>query len=263
MGKGAGLRFQSVEDFDPCAMSALPKIGPFEIGAIPRVVGVLSSPLSLDRLASGWRPACDILELRVDLLGAGLPDWLDRALDLEKVGQPLLITIRHAREGGHWYGPEEERLALYTRVLPYVSAVDFEIRSVGFADMVKQAHQAGKPLVASFHDFQGMPPDAGLRAIIAEAEAARADIIKIAVVVEDEPALARLEALQAAHRGAPLCLLGMGPMGPASRTRLPARGSCLTYGYADEANVAGQLSSAELVEHLRQTVPGYRPAPNV
>lgn len=238
-------------------MPASLNIGPITIGAVPRVVGVLSSPLSLDRLASGWRPACDILELRVDLLGAGTPDWLTRASALEGEGRPVLITIRHGREGGHWYGTDAERRALYTRVLPHVSAVDFEIRSAGFAEVVREAHAAGKPVVASFHDFHGLPSEADLRAVIAEGEAASADIIKIAAVLEDEAALVRLEALQSAHRGRPLCLLGMGPLGPASRTRLPARGSCLTYGFVDEANVPGQLSSAELVDHLRRTCPGY------
>lgn len=239
-------------------MPASPNIGPINIGAVPRVVGVLSSPLSLDRLASGWRPACDILELRVDLLGAGQPDWLTRAVELEGEGRPVLITIRHAREGGHWYGTDAERLALFTRVLPHVSAVDFEIRSAGFPAFVQQAHDAGKPVIASFHDFAGLPSDDLLRAVIAEGEAASADIIKIAAVVADEAGLCRLESLLAAHRGAPLCLLGMGPLGPASRTRLPARGSCLTYGFVDEANVPGQLSSAELVDHLQRTNPGYR-----
>ena len=239
-------------------MFARPRIGPYEIGVIPRVVGVLSSPLTLDRLASGWQPECDILELRVDLLGPGLPDWLERAVEQERAGRPVLLTIRHAREGGHWYGSETERRDLYARVLPHVSAIDFEIRSEGFPAMVKQAQVDGKPVVASFHDFNRLPSDAELRAVIAEAGAAGADIIKIAAVLAGEDELTRMEQLLSSHRGAPLSLLGMGPLGPASRTRLVGCGSCLTYGFVDEANVPGQLSSAELVEHLKRTVPGYR-----
>ncbi len=100
-----------------------------------------------------------------------------------------------------------------------------------------------------------MPLHAWLRAVVKEATAADADIIKIAAVTQHEEDLARLESFLAAHRGAPLCLLGMGALGPESRKRLPAHGSCLTYGYVDEANVPGQLSSAELMDYVRQ-LPG-------
>ena len=240
-------------------MPAKLRLGSLEIGGLPRVVGVLSAPLTLDQLASGFRPVCDLIEFRVDLLGAGLPDWFERAVELEREGRPTLITIRHPREGGHWYGSEAERLEFFTRVLPHVSSIDFEIRSAHFAAVVEQAHAAGKPVVASFHDFNGLPPARVLQAVIHEATAARADIIKIAALTQAEADLASLEALLAAHTGPPLCLLGMGPMGPASRTRLALRGSCLTYGFVDEANVPGQLSSAELVAFLRQHVPGYGP----
>lgn len=232
-------------------MPAPVHIGTCTIGTTPRVVGVLSLPLTMDRLASGWRPACDILELRVDLLGVGLPDWLERATELEAEGRPVLVTLRHAREGGHWFGTDEDRLDLLTRILPHVSAVDFEVRSAGFSSLVQRAHAAGKPVVASYHDFQGCPSDATMRAIVAEAAAAGADIVKIAAVTQTEDELARMESFLAGHRGAPLCLLGMGNLGPASRKRLPARGSCLTYGYVDEANVPGQLSSAELMDFVR------------
>jgi 3-dehydroquinate dehydratase-1 len=214
----------------------------------------------MDRLASGWRPPCDILELRVDLLGAGTPDWLQRAVELEAEGRPVLVTIRHPREGGHWYGTDVDRLDLYTRILPHVSAVDFEIRSPGFAELIRRAHAAGKPVVGSFHDFNALPSDAELRAVIAEGQAAGADIIKIAAVTQTESDLARMKAILAEQCGAPLCLLGMGAWGPRSRTDLPACGSCLTFGYVDEANAPGQLSSAELVDHLTRTLPAYRRA---
>ena len=239
-------------------MSAKVRIGPYEIGRLPRVVGVLSLPLTMDRLAAGFRPACDIVELRVDLLGAGLPDWLQRATELEAEGRPVLITIRHAREGGHWFGTDADRLDLYIRLLPFVSAVDFEIRSPGLAELVRSARSVGKPVIGSYHDFRGLPTRSELERVIREGTDAGVDIIKIAAVTQTEADLVLLESVLDAHRGAPLCLLGMGQCGAESRTRLPARGSCLTYGYVDEANAPGQLSSAELVAYIRRQVPGYR-----
>ena len=42
----------------------------------------------------------------------------------------------------------------------------------------------------------------------------------------------------------------MGPLGPASRLSLARAGSCLTYGFVDESNAPGQVSSAELMQKL-------------
>lgn len=232
-------------------------IGKLEIGRVPRVVGVMSLPSTLERIAAGWRPICDLLEVRVDLLGQGPSHWLPCAQALEAEGRPVLATLRHAREGGQWRGTDVDRLDVYTRMLPHVSAVDFEIRSAGFAELVQRAHAAGKPVVGSFHDFNDLPAGADMRAVIAEGQAAGADIIKLAVVTQNEAALDRLRALLLEPHETPWCLLGMGALGARSRTELPAHGSCLTFGYVDVANAPGQPSSTDLTDHLRRTLPGY------
>lgn len=239
-------------------MSANLRIGGIEIGAVPRVVGAISSPLTVDRVASGFRPACDIAEFRVDLFGVDTPDWLLRARELEADGIPVLLTLRHRREGGHWFRSDEERELVYRQTLPYLSALDVEIRSSCFAELAAQAHAHGRTMIGSFHDFDGMPAKADLLATIDQGRAKGADIVKIAALAREEGDLAVLESLRAERRDVPLCLLGMGPHGAVSRVRLAQAGSCLTYGYVDEANAPGQVSSAELQAKLAEVIPAYR-----
>jgi 3-dehydroquinate dehydratase-1 len=232
------------------------QLGPLPIGPVPRVVGVVSTPLTLDRIAGGFRPVCDVVEFRADLFGVDAPDWLVRAQELERDGLPVLLTLRHADEGGHWYRSEEERLTVYRQTLPFLSAVDVEVRSPACAELARLAREAGRLAIGSFHDFAGTPDPVALREVLARGAAAGVNIVKIAAVTRNEEDLARLEALLA-RPACPLALLGMGPLGPVSRVRLALAGSCLTYGFVDEANAPGQLSSAELVARLAAASPAY------
>jgi len=226
-------------------------IGPLPVGARPLVVGVISSPVTIDRLASGFRPACDIAEFRADLFGVDLPDWLIRAGELERTGLPVLFTVRHKSEGGHWYRSEQERVAVYRQTLPYVAAIDVELRAEGLADLVASAHEAGRVVVGSHHDFNRLPEESEILSIIDAGRAQGVDIVKIAALTRTPDDLVRLEAVLRARADAPLCVLGMGACGPESRVRLARAGSCLTYGFVDESVAPGQLSSAELQQRLR------------
>lgn len=225
-------------------------LGPLLVGPHPLVVGVISSPVTVDRLAAGFRPACDVAEFRADLFGVGVPDWLLRARELEQAGVPVLFTLRHKREGGHWFRSEEERAAVYRQTIPHVSALDVELRSEILPELVRAAHAAGKVVVGSYHDFDRLPDQAELQAVIDDGRAQGVDIVKVAALTRTEEDLARLAALLRERAGGPLCLVGMGPRGPESRVRLARAGSCLTYGFVDEASAPGQLSSEELMRQL-------------
>lgn len=232
-------------------MKAHLQLGPHPLGRVPLVVGVISSGLTLDRLASGFRPSCDVVEFRADLFGVDAPDWLPRAIELEQGGLPVLLTIRDSREGGRWFRSERERMAVYTQVLPFISAVDVELNSPSCAALARAARERGRVSIGSFHDFAGMPDRDALRAIVQKGRALGVDIVKIAALASTADELARLEALLPERGDQLLCVLGMGPFGPESRLRLARAGSCLTYGYADESNAPGQLSCAELMQALR------------
>lgn len=227
-------------------MKAPLQLGPHRLGAAPRVVGVISSGLTLERIAAGFRPACDVAEFRADLFGVDAPDWLERAMELERDGLPVLLTIRHRDEGGHWFRSEAERVAAYRQVLPFVSAIDVELHSPSCPELLAAAHTHGRVCIGSCHDFAGMPDADRLRAMFERGREVGVDVVKIAAVARTEEDVLRMESLLAGRGDRLLCVLGMGPLGPESRVRLARAGSCLTYGYVDEPSAPGQISSAEL-----------------
>ncbi len=224
-----------------------------------RVVGVASCFETLSR-ASEFREACDWIEVRADLIGTEADAWLRSRVGGAEC-PPLLLTIRSAREGGKWGESEAARIERYAALLPFVHAVDIELESDAFSAVAPLAKKEGRLVVGSFHDFHSMPDDMRLRALIERGAAAGADIVKLAVWTATESAVQRLEAiLRDPPVHVPLALMGMGPHGAASRLRLAGLGSALVYGFLDAESAPGQLSSAELVKRLSESIPAYRAA---
>jgi 3-dehydroquinate dehydratase-1 len=220
------------------------------VGGPPMVVGAISSSQTFSRsdLARGLK--LDIAEFRLDLTGF-VPGWETRAHELRDAGIPVLLTLRSSREGGNWRAGETERAVAYANALPHASAIDVEIASEIIARVAHAAHDAGKPVVASFHDFARTPPADELRKIIDRGFSVGADIVKIAARCDVPADVEILESVLRERGERLLCVVGMGTHGPTSRVRLAIAGSCLTYGYADETNAPGQLSSAELLDRLK------------
>jgi 3-dehydroquinate dehydratase-1 len=224
------------------------------IGEIPRVVGTLSGiPSKLP--VTGAEIASDIVECRMDLFPPK-SDWLTGCQAIEALGVPVILTIRHQTEGGHWTRSESERLELYTQGLNHVSLVDVELNSEIAAQVSEAAKQAGKACIISFHDFEKTPPVDELRAIASEARKLTA-IVKISTMVKTEHDIETLRTLLLENSGGPLCVIAMGPLGTQTRVVFPTLGSCITYGYLDKPAAPGQLSAAELVRQLRQLLPKY------
>jgi 3-dehydroquinate dehydratase-1 len=236
-----------------------PSIGPLPIGRVPWIVGTVSDPDDLARLASGSDPHCDIVELRLDCLGLRTPGW-ERAGRRLAGRVPVIVTLRHEAEGGKWTGPEEGRLQVLEQVLPWAQAVDTEIRQKGLAATVRRARSRETTVIGSFHDFRHTPGEAELRDLLRLAEREGADVAKFAVRIKQAQDVEQLGTVLGWPGRVPRCLLGIGPMGSEARIALAARGSCLTYGYIGRSAAAGQLPVAELREKLAACCPAYREA---
>ena len=209
------------------------------VGALTRgwIVAAVYSPATLAAaLALGPLPgAPDWLELRADHFHAG-PEPLQALA--AKSPRPLLLTVRHPSEGGAPGAPKgaRERGRLYEclSAYPAVVAVDLEVRSLhALSAVVRATRERGRLLVASFHDFRGVPPPGRLRTLAARAQDAGAEIFKVAATVERPDQLARLLDFMAWGQGRrmDLAVMGMGSMGRVSRLALAAAGSVLNYGY--------------------------------
>jgi 3-dehydroquinate dehydratase-1 len=220
--------------------------GSRRIGQPASVAGVVTTAAMLARAAAD--PAalpCAVLELRLGEVPVDTP-WEDACRRLADAGMPVLATLRNRAEGGTWDDADPARLATFARALRVCAAVDVEWHSALRPQVVALAAAAGRPVVCSYHDFTRTPPVDDLlqlaRAIAAEPGA----VVKMALKVNAASDLDTLRTVLAADLPAPRCIIGMGPLGAATRVDFAREGSCLTYGWLDHPTAPGQPSCAEL-----------------
>lgn len=223
----------------------LVQIGRATVGAGPAVVGVLSTAAALAVADSLAEESCDIVELRVDLIGER-ESWRECACRLRNAGIPVLLTLRIAREGGTWVDAATTRERIMATALPDVAAVDIEVESTDAPPIVEAAKRAGRAVIASFHDFAATPDEGTLRSVIARGRALGADVVKIACLASVATEIARLRRLIDLNEGGPVCVLPMGPDAAKHRIDFARAGSCLVYGFLDTPNAPGQPSARDL-----------------
>ena len=159
-----------------------------------------------------YRIAPDFLELRVD-------HFLDHLSRLDSLAadppRPTIITVRHPAEGGASPGLNAlARRRMYARFLPVAAFIDIEIRSLRvMAGTLEEAKAASVQVIASFHDFEGVPPLSRLRDLAGRAIEAGSDVFKVAATVRTPGDLARLLDLLENEQRLPLSIMGMGPLG--------------------------------------------------
>jgi 3-dehydroquinate dehydratase-1 len=217
------------------------RFGNLMLGATPRVVGTVSQAGTLASLAAGSTRDCDIVEIRLDLIGGDTTRQLELAAKLE----PVIVTIRLASEGGKWAQPDEARLPLFDAALQRCTAADIEYRSVLLEKVSALAVKHQKSLIVSYHDFEKTPSLTELRQVMSRA-ANYGTVVKIATLTKSEDDLQTLRELFKENCSAALCVLGMGPLATVGRKEFPRLGSCLTYGYLDQPVAPGQPSVREL-----------------
>jgi 3-dehydroquinate dehydratase-1 len=225
------------------------RFGNLMIGAVPRVVGTVSQPATLTRLATSSERECDIVEVRLDLIGPKTPRWLEDAKAVEARGLPIIVTIRLAVEGGQWSQTDQSRLPFFETALREFTAADIELRSPLVEQVSRLAYQRRRALIVSHHDFVRTPRLDELKKLMMNA-ANYGSVVKIATLTKTEEDVATLRALFHDKCSAALCVLGMGPLGAQTRVEFPKLGSCLTYGYLDAPVAPGQVSARELVQQL-------------
>lgn len=216
-----------------------------------RIVVPLAPPAPehlLARAEEARRAGADIVELRLDLALAagGRADELLPAI--ARAPLPVLVTIRHAGEGGAWQGDEEERLRLYGRA-DALGAAWIDREWAWHARRPWLPARAG--LVLSHHDWSG--PGRDLPQLVRAMRAAGAAVAKVAVMARDA---ADLEAVRALHDGAgagEVAAMAMGEAGLPSRLLAGAWGAAFVYArLADEAGTApGQPTVEELLGSYR------------
>ena len=226
------------------------RFGKFVLGSIPRVVGTVSQAETLMQLAAVTNRDCDIVEIRLDLIGANTPRWVEHAQAIEARGLPVIITIRLAEEGGQWAQSDEERLPLFETAIRDLTAVDIELRSPILKEVSTLANRHECALIVSHHDFKQTPPVGELKKIIAAATEF-ASVVKIVTFTKTDEDVGVLRTLLHERSSTPLCVMGMGPLGPQTRVKFPKLGSCLAYGYLDAPIAPNQVRASDLIRQLK------------
>ncbi len=226
------------------------RFGKFALGSVPRVVGTVSRPETLVQLAAIKNQDCDIVEIRLDLIGPSTTGWVENARAIEAHGLPVVVTIRLADEGGQWKQPDEERLSLFETALRDLTAVDIELRSPILEQVSALASRYERALIVSYHDFQGTPPIDELKKVMAKA-ANFGSVVKIVTFTKTDEDVGVLRTLLHEKSSTPLCVMGMGPLGPQTRVKFPRLGSCLAYGYLDAPVAPNQVPASDLMQQLK------------
>ncbi|MBU4491306.1 MAG: type I 3-dehydroquinate dehydratase [Euryarchaeota archaeon] len=201
----------------------------------------------IDSAIKAKQLGADIMELRIDLLGADARKILAKRKSL---GLPVIITNRMKQEGGAWEVSEDGRIQKLLSLLPLADAVDIELCAEKRDVVVKKAKGTGKTVIISTHDFQRTPEIDIMLGVIRESFEAGADIAKLAVTPHSLEDVLRLLEVTLRGNGA-VCTIAMGDMGRHSRVVAPIYGSVMTYGYVDTPTAPGQLRVDELKYMLK------------
>ncbi len=195
---------------------------------------------ALALLARAASEPADLYELRLD-------HWREKpdvpAL-IAAAARPVIATCRSRAQGGEFDGTPGERAALLQR------AIDAGAAYVDAEEDVLPLLRRTNPsviLIASWHDFGGMPED--LPAVAERLAAAPCDWVKFAVTPSTLSDNFRVLAAVRSSRK-PAIGIAMGEIGLASRILGVAHGSRLTFGSLSSGleSAPGQPTARELAE---------------
>jgi 3-dehydroquinate dehydratase type I len=239
------------------------KFGPYEFKT-PIICGAVRArdvPGMKRLMEKAFREGADLVELRIDSLRE-ISGWKK----LLNNGKPVILTNRPKREGGGFWGREEERVELLLEGVEYgAPCVDLEfstpqkLRSVARA----KAKRTGASLLLSYHDFSSTPDFTRLLKTAKEMEKSGCDLLKLVTFAREKThAFRMLEfiARAQAELGPPLIAFAMGRAGIITRFIGPILGVPLVYAAVGAKTAPGQRgvksTKAMLTEFMRAGVKG-------
>lgn len=212
------------------------------------LVGVVN-PTVLDHAAELSLFACPVLEIRYDLFPSKKiwPELVSRVKALAPKAR-IIATIRMECDGGRWPTADANlREPFWYAILGAAQIPDWidiewgELES--HAELMAFAQDKQVKVLASQHDFQGIPDKETLQKAVALAEYWRADGFKIAGMSSVVGDCEGLYALAREHgaRFTWFSAFAMGTTGMASRLFSFVCGANLSYGSLGQAVAPGQI----------------------
>ena len=199
---------------------------------------------------------CDLIELRID--------FYENIHDLKQVhelllqvrqqtDQPLLLTYRSLKEGGHIQLTDQEYLSLVQTACQSgcIDIVDIELESGNMLvyQLVEIAHQNHVKVLMSYHDFEKTPTVMEMKERLEKMEIMGADICKIAVMpfsYKDVIQLLNTTMEMSQKLTKPLVTMSMGKIGKITRIVGELVGSSITFASVGQSSAPGQLTLEEM-----------------
>ncbi len=171
---------------------------------------------------------------------------------------PIIFTIRTRAEGGAISLPASEYVSLIRTAMEsgQLDLVDLELFTAPDETkaLIAEAHDKGKKVILSSHDFKSTPPLEEMVSRLRAMEERGGDILKLAVTPwSPEDVLALLQAtveMKDNLSGRPLITMSMGGLGVVSRLSGEIFGSCMTFGCSQNQSAPGQLEAVPLAQTL-------------
>lgn len=233
------------------------KIGSVEVGTVPRIAVPLSD-VQVRNDAAAARRCADIFELRIDTFENQSPEYAAQVCrDARAHGVPLIATVRTVGEGGKSKIADADRLAIFKAVAEHVDAMDIEFRAPVRHDIKILGRQHHKPVIFSYHNFERMPTDKDMLAVILTAKREGAEIVKMAAFAHNSADMDHMLGMLREHRAKNLVMIALGEHGKISRVVFPLCGSLLTFGFLHAPNAPGQVSIEELNAELCRYSPEF------
>lgn len=225
--------------------------------AEPTMAVVITEPLS-DEILDDIVGVADVAEFRADKFPNQDPVFLTQQIG-RLAALPTLLTIRIQPEGGSWAGTEEERLRLFSDLLPFADGVDVELENTYTTPILTdRVHSRDKVVIASSHNFEHTPTTESLESTRAKAAKVGADYTKVAASAKTREEYERLLDFTVNHKNDRVIVVAMDDYGPLSRIALPGMGSHLTYASVGGETVApGQMNYIETAGLLKKLYPEY------
>lgn len=201
----------------------------------------------------------DIIEWRVD----AFPDYLNfnEVRDVLQTVAPhlsekiFLYTFRTKLQGGFGDVTADQLDDIHDVAAEsgVVDLLDLEFFAEEFPVIkILRLQEKGVKIVASHHDFEETPESDVMKMLLERMCAGNADIVKIAVMPQDEEDVLRLLSVTnefyKENPDTPIISMSMGKLGMMSRLCGETFGSCVTFAANKETSAPGQMSMGKVME---------------
>lgn len=215
-------------------------------------VGAETYALLKKRVGTAIKLGADLVELRLDYLRSFSAEKLRGVV--EGIEGRCILTLRSAREGGHFRGSELKRRQLLYQLIDLKPAyIDIELETVKKEKKLTEVY-ADTSLIVSKHSFANTPNQSILKRWVNEVLrfGGLGKIVTTAKRLGDNVRV--MEVLKQAPKGR-LIAFCMGELGLVCRVLAPMLGSPIVYTSVKEATAPGQIGLSEALRLYR--VLGY------